>query len=114
MVTIAVQDQQAMAYLSGLQAKLKNIEPALAGIGMQLEPAVSGRFDSKTDPSGRPWAPWALATGGSNPDDGNGSILGRYGDMLFPPRPRVDPGHSETEGRIFVTRHTKPQAQRTR
>jgi phage virion morphogenesis protein len=82
MITIAVQDQQVLAYLSRLQAKLKNLKPAMAGIGMELEAAVSGRFESKTDPAGRAWAPWASATQRSYPDDGNGTILDRYGDML--------------------------------
>lgn len=82
MITIAVQDQQVLAYLGRIQAKLKNLKPALSGIGMELEAAVSGRFESKTDPAGRAWDPWAPSTEASYPDDGNGTLLDRYGDML--------------------------------
>jgi phage gpG-like protein len=82
MLTLALQDQQVLSYLRQLERKLGNLTPAMTAIGMELEAAISGRFESKTDPEGNPWAEWAPATEATYPDDGNGTILDRYGDML--------------------------------
>ena len=45
---------------------------------MELEGRISGRFESRTDPSGNAWAPWAQSTVDSYPEDGNRRLLDRY------------------------------------
>lgn len=82
MITITVQDRQVTETLQRLLARLADLTPAMRGIGMELESAVSDRFETKTDPSGATWAPWAKSTRRRYPDDGNGTLLDRYGDML--------------------------------
>lgn len=59
-----------------------NLTPVMQSIGMELESRISGRFESRSDPSGRNWAPWAQSTVDSYPEDGNRQLLDRYGDML--------------------------------
>ena len=49
---------------------------------MSLESRVSGRFETRTDPGGQPWAPWLPSTQESYPENGNRRLLDRYGDML--------------------------------
>jgi hypothetical protein len=61
MIAIVIQDQEVLSYLSKIQATLKDLTPAMAGIGMELEAAVSGRFETKTDPEGNPGPPGRLA-----------------------------------------------------
>jgi phage virion morphogenesis protein len=82
MIQIAVQDAQVLDYLSRIRAKLKHLKPAMAGIGMELEAAVSARFETKTDPAGGEWAEWSERTKATYPKDGNATLLDRYGDML--------------------------------
>ena len=54
----------------------------MQSLGMELESRISGRFESRSDPSGNSWAPWAPLTVKSYPEDGNKRLLDRYGDML--------------------------------
>jgi phage virion morphogenesis protein len=82
MITITVQDDQVRAELQRIQRKLGDLTPAMAGIAMALETAVSNRFETKTDPLGQPWATWKPSTVKRYPPDGNGTLLDRYGDML--------------------------------
>lgn len=69
-------------HIAHLQAMLGDMTEPLASIGMELESRISARFESRTDPSGDPWEPWAESTAASYPDDANGRLLDRYGDML--------------------------------
>ena len=69
-------------HIAHLQAKLGDMTEPLASIGMELESRISSRFESRTDPSGDPWEPWAESTAASYPEDANGRLLDRYGDML--------------------------------
>ena len=50
MITTTVQDDQVRAELRRIQAKLGDLSPAMAGIAIALEMAVSDRFETKTDP----------------------------------------------------------------
>lgn len=54
----------------------------MQSIGMTLESRVSTRFETRTDPAGASWAPWAPSTVAAYPDNGNRRLLDRYGDML--------------------------------
>lgn len=82
MLTVTVENKLVSDTLSRLRGRLDDLSPAMASIGQELESRVSGRFETETDPFGRPWAPWSPATVESYPKDGNRRILDRYGDML--------------------------------
>lgn len=83
MLTIQTDDRVFRAPLETLYRRLGNLTPVMNSIGMELESRVSGRFETRTDPTGRAWAPWSPATVESYPDDGNRKLLDRYGDMLL-------------------------------
>lgn len=68
---------------NALYQRMNNLAPVMDSIGMEMEGRVSGRFESRTDPNGKAWAPWSPATRESYPDDGNRKLLDRYGDMLL-------------------------------
>ena len=70
------------AHLDGLRQRLGDLSEVMADIGMELESRVSGRFESRTDPNGDAWEPWAPSTKVHYPADGNKRLLDRYGDML--------------------------------
>lgn len=83
MLTIQTDDSAFRAVLQVLQRRLGNLTPVMQSIGMEMESRISGRFETRTDPTGRAWAPWSPATVESYPDDGNRKLLDRYGDMLL-------------------------------
>ena len=82
MLTVTVQSAAVTEYLSQLQRKASNLQPAMQSIGQTLQTRISGRFESKRDPLGKSWAPWAESTKKTYPKDGNKKLLDRYGDML--------------------------------
>lgn len=93
MLTITLEDSALKNYLGRLQDKLGNLTPVMARIGATLETRVSNRFETRTDPNGSAWRPWAKATVKSYPKrgsaaaakagkSGHGRLLDRYGDML--------------------------------
>ena len=82
MLTITADDKAFRDSLAQLYRGMGNLTPVMQSIGMELESRISGRFESRTDPSGNAWAPWAQSTVDSYPDGGNRRLLDRYGDML--------------------------------
>ena len=82
MIDIQTDDSAFRASLAQLERRLGNLTPVMQSIGMELESRISGRFESRTDPAGRAWAPWAQSTVDSYSDWGNRRLLDRYGDML--------------------------------
>lgn len=82
MIEIKIDSQAVTDAFNRLIALGENISPVLDAIGQRMEERVSGRFETKTDPNGHPWAPWKPATVKRYPKDGNGTLLDRYGDML--------------------------------
>ena len=65
-----------------LLARMGNLRPAMAGIGMEMENRIRNRAEAKVDPGGAAWIGWADSTIRNYPDDGNRGLLDRYGDML--------------------------------
>lgn len=57
-----VNDQRVVQTLQQAAAAIGNPAPLLAQIGAVLEANARERFDSKTDPAGRPWADISPAT----------------------------------------------------
>ena len=93
MLTIAINDEAFRDLLQTLQNRLQDMTPAMTGIGAEMESRVSRRFETRTDPVGRPWDGWAEATIKNYPypgtpaaikagRSGNARLLDRYGDML--------------------------------
>lgn len=83
MLDIKLDDSAFRADLAALYRRLGNLTPVMQSIGMEMESRISGRFETRTDPNGKRWAPWAQSTVDSYPDDGNRQLLDRYGDMLL-------------------------------
>jgi phage virion morphogenesis protein len=81
-ITVEIDSRSVMDALSQLLRKSQDMRPVMDAIGQRMEERVSGRFETKTDPNGHPWAPWKPATVKRYPKDGNGTLLDRYGDML--------------------------------
>ena len=80
--SITVNDRLVVEFLTELGKKVGDLRGLMDSIGQEMETRVANRFESQTDPSGAPWIQWADATIATYPDDGNGTILDRYGDML--------------------------------
>lgn len=82
MLTVTVQSKPVDDLLTKLLAHMGNLTPAMQGIGQELNSRISARFETRSDPLGKPWAPWAESTRETYPKDGRGLLLERYGDML--------------------------------
>ncbi|MFE1574249.1 phage virion morphogenesis protein [Comamonas odontotermitis] len=82
MLSIDVNDSGFRSQMLQLERRLGDMTPVMESIGMALESNISRRFETRTDPSGAPWDPWKPSTKASYPEDGNGRLLDRYGDML--------------------------------
>jgi len=93
MLDIKVDDKAFRASLDRLYKGLGNLTPVMQGIGQALESKVSERFETRTDPNGKNWAPWASSTiegypfpgspaGAGKEGAGNARLLDRYGKML--------------------------------
>lgn len=82
MLAITVDDKAFRSSLDAIHRGMSDLTPVMQSIGMEMESRISGRFESRTDPSGNAWAPWAQSTVDNYPEDGNRRLLDRYGDML--------------------------------
>lgn len=81
-ITVDINDQPVLDYLNQLLARSSNLLPLMDSIGQEMEGRISSRFETRTDPNGQAWAPWAPSTVKSYPANGHGFLLDRYGDML--------------------------------
>lgn len=80
-VSITINDRLVVEFLEELGKKAGNLRGLMDEVGQQMETRVSNRFETESDPSGTPWMQWADSTIASYPDDGNGRILDRYGQV---------------------------------
>lgn len=80
--SITINDRLVVEFLSELGKKAGNLRGLMDSIGQEMETRVSNRFETQTDPAGAPWMQWADSTIANYPEDGNGTLLDRYGDML--------------------------------
>ena len=55
---VDVDAKQVQANLAKLASAVSDLTPAMRGIGQRLETNIIHRFDTKTDPTGRAWAPY--------------------------------------------------------
>lgn len=84
-VSVSVQDFGVLAAISRAKQALRDPQPIYEAIGRTLESRVQQRFDTKTDPSGQPWAAWSAATAARRKAEGRGTLLeytGRLRDSL--------------------------------
>jgi phage gpG-like protein len=87
---ITIDSRPVLELLQELSGKCNDMSELMGGIGSELETRISNRFETRTDPMGVPWLPWAESTLEFYPWDGepamggkpNGLLLDRYGDML--------------------------------
>lgn len=82
MLTVTVNSKPVDDLLTKLLGRMGDLTPAMQGIGQELNSRISARFETRSDPLGKPWAPWAESTRDNYPKDGRGLLLERYGDML--------------------------------
>jgi phage gpG-like protein len=93
MLTITVDDAGFRAYLQQMQDRMGDLTPVMDDIGNAMVQSTRGRFETRTDPNGAPWKPWAPSTrrtypfagtpAAAGPDGpGNSRLLDRYGTML--------------------------------
>lgn len=80
--SITINDRLVVEFLAELGKKAGNLRGLMDSLGQEMETRVSNRFETRTDPSGAPWIQWADSTIANYPNDGNGTLLDRYGDML--------------------------------
>lgn len=87
-ITVQIDDRELQAWLDRFaqQSGPDGLQRILDAIGAELESRVDRRFDTKTDPSGAPWAPLAASTreryAKADGAKGKGSLLIREGHML--------------------------------
>jgi len=79
---VTVDSAPLRAVLDSLYEATHDLTPIMDTIGFKIENRVKGRFESRTDPLGVAWAPWAPSTVKNYPKNGNGRLLDRLGDML--------------------------------
>lgn len=68
-------DQALLQILADLKARSVNQRPAWDLIGAGLASNADRRFETKTDPTGTPWAPWADSTKAARAKSGRGTLL---------------------------------------
>lgn len=84
-VSVGIADAGLGTVLQAMAAQLADMTPVYKAIGRKLESNINLRFDTKTDPSGKPWAPWAESTKEARQSEGRGNLLeytGRMRDSL--------------------------------
>lgn len=62
MIEITIDDRAVRAALDRLQRRLSDLSPVMRAIATELEARVEARFETATDPAGRPWAPLKPST----------------------------------------------------
>lgn len=82
MISVQIDDSPFRDQVRLLSYRMRDLTPVLEGVGAALESNVRNRFESRTDPDGMPWAPWAQSTRETYPEGGNRRLLDRLGDML--------------------------------
>lgn len=92
-ISIQLESEPVLAALDQLLARSQDLAPLMDQIGLEMEARVSARFETRSDPNGRPWDGWSPRTEASYPFAGTpaatryggaalGKVLERYGDLL--------------------------------
>lgn len=72
---------EALATTERVENRLLNLEPLFRDIGALLESNANVRFDTKTDPDGKPWQEWAPSTRAAREREGRGTLMEYSGLM---------------------------------
>lgn len=86
-ITVEIDDRELAAWLQHMQRQAgpDGLAQILEAIGAKMESRAEGRFDTKADPAGAPWAPHAPSTTSryarSDKGKAKGSLLIREGIM---------------------------------
>ena len=67
--------QPVLQVLAQLRGRLENMGPAWQEVGDELTARADRRFETKTDPAGKAWAPWKPATRRLRAKEGRGTLL---------------------------------------
>lgn len=67
--------QPVLQVLAQLRGRLENLGPAWQEVGDELTARADRRFETKTDPSGKAWAPWLPRTARLRAKEGRGTLL---------------------------------------
>lgn len=82
MITIDVKNADLLRALKALEAQAQDLSAPLADVGQALESAVSGRFETETDPNGSAWVKLSDATLARRAKNGTtGNKLHEHGTM---------------------------------
>lgn len=84
-VFVSITDVNVGKTLQAMRAQLSSMEPVYKAIGTKLESNINLRFDTKTDPAGKAWAPWSEYTKKKREKQKRGTLLeftGRMRDSL--------------------------------
>lgn len=98
MIDIQLDDREVQAALQRLQQRLSDMTPVMRAIATALEAQVEKRFETATDPAGRPWKPLAPSTLSAWLDRGkgnrkkDGSLTQRGRERLSSRKPLYDTG----------------------
>ncbi|MDM7462256.1 MAG: phage virion morphogenesis protein [Tepidimonas taiwanensis] len=98
MIDIQLDDREVQAALQRLQQRISDMTPVMRAIATALEAQVEKRFETATDPAGRPWKPLAPSTLSAWLDRGkgnrkkDGSLTQRGRERLSSRKPLYDTG----------------------
>lgn len=82
MITVTADSKPVSDMLATLRRRMGDLSPAMDSVGQELNSRISARFETRSDPLGKAWAPWTKSTQDSYPKDGRGQLLQRHGAML--------------------------------
>ncbi len=81
MLAIQPTDDSGLTVLSSMLRLLRNQRPVYKAIGKAMVPVIDKRFETKLDPAGVRWAPWAESTRAEREAEGVGTLMEHYSDM---------------------------------
>ncbi len=80
MLAIQPVDDSGLTVLSSMLKLLRNQKPVYKAIGKAMVPVIDKRFETKLDPAGVRWAPWAESTRAQREAEGFGTLMEHYGE----------------------------------
>src|SRR5262245_9272653 len=91
---MTIDARQALTELAAMLSRTTNMAPVLSAIGQMQRAKIQARIrDTKIDPDGGPWAPWAPATRAYREGKGNAGqgLLWDTGNLLNNIEVNADP-----------------------
>lgn len=113
--TITVQDEEVQAALKALSDRIGNMRPVLHTIGEGIVERAKRRFETSTDPAGKPWKPNSAVTlgllrgrlsGQKSKVKKDGSLNASGQRSLVNKKPLIDQGNLRRQITIKATKGT--------